>query len=1002
MGDIPPVTIRSIAGLWSSPNPFSKVPEGALEIADDVVIRASGMLEPRRGFAAQNPGAFIGATRIISRVLPTSVNGTRFAALYGGFPFFWDIASQFAFSVPVSPLTISTPVAAPYATDARVAQQGQAANSSFVWTNANAPLSAALPGSTGANQQAVTRYSGLPKAIAPLSALIAAVGNALMSNIARRTYRITLAVFDVQGNFYESSPSEPVWIESSCTITIAGGAGTITATVNGTTVSVVWAVSDAATATALATAITNAAVGVTATAVGGVISLAATRPSTVTVTGTGASATAAKTPQLTLRWPPSAQVDALGGTLSPFFRVWRGLETAPGVPSNDEMFLTREFLPPSYGLGPQGFQDTNTTYTVNDVSIDSLLNVPLYTNPQTGDGLGILSANRRPPVSSCVAYFKGRMYYGRCTYQQQLQIQVIGTGTGGISPGDTATLDGLTFTAGGAGLEATGIFNCPTTAGQIAQNIETTAKSLIECIRYAYGNSAGPGYSRSINRQLYAYYASSDVSDFGRIIIERPLPFASGDDAGISFTVTTVSPGIRFPAGSTTSSDDYSQGGVSWSKPNQPEAVPDINFQIVGDEAKAVLGFSVHRDCMIAYKEDGAYIVRDDGSQAGPSFDLLDTGVICVAPASIAVVSNLAYLLATRGVLQVSEQGTELMSVPIATELLKLFEQSSNNLAAAYGFGSEATRQYVLGVPAGPNEAAASLQYVLRVPEDDSPQPKWTRWTLPGTNSGCALPVTGQFVFAFNAPSLAVTNNTGLLVERFGNVCSLDYQDAFKATTQPAPASGTTDFVVLTSDLRALIGTGDLLFYNPGGGGAKGYTPRVLAVAFDSSANHTTLTLDTAVLWSGGTFLVQPAIRAHWRFSPITGGEPTMEKQWDSLQAYFTYCDADWIDVLLDSEESPLTDYSRVFLDPQLSTQGAEIQGACPLTVSPAPSPALAVGKIQWLRNCRDVGVRLDPAGIEARGRRLGVEMQHAQALSRFRLAAVCATINEVIDSGGR
>ena len=46
---MPAASIKSISGLNTAPNPYSKVPEGALTIADDVRIVGEGVLEPRRG-----------------------------------------------------------------------------------------------------------------------------------------------------------------------------------------------------------------------------------------------------------------------------------------------------------------------------------------------------------------------------------------------------------------------------------------------------------------------------------------------------------------------------------------------------------------------------------------------------------------------------------------------------------------------------------------------------------------------------------------------------------------------------------------------------------------------------------------------------------------------------------------------------------------------------------------------------------------------------------------
>lgn len=910
--EIPPVSIRAIAGLWNSPNPFSRVPEGALDIADEVVLRANGALESRRGF---DPVSVPGA-----RVFPM---GAQYVAVVGPAVLPVDMSTKHGFGL-INTLSGTPAVTAPYSTDPRVNIGATGANQTIITTSQNGPQTTPYPLSLNGIPALIERHiSGLPRCPAPQITLIAAVGNALMSANSRRTYRVTIAWYDSRGNFFESEPSEQVWVE------------------------------------------------------------------------TGGST---QTPQIVLRWPLAMHFPLFDqhGPWAAFFRIWRGVETAVGVPTNDEMFLTREFVPAfaSYGFGNNnGFIDTNGTYTINDVSIDSLLNVPLYTNPQTGDGNGILGSNTRPPVSTAVAYFKGRMYYGRCTYQQNLSLQIIGTGTGGIAPGDTILIDGITYTAGGAGLEASGIFNCPTGAGVVAQNIETTAKSLIECIRQAYCTTGGAGYARQINRQLYAYYASSDVTDFGRIVISRPLPISTSDDPAIGFSATTTSNGVRFPNGSAFSMDNYSPGGLSWAKPNQPEAVPGINFNVIGDENRALLGFSVHRDCLIIYKEDGAFICRDDGGIAGPSFDLLDTSAICIAPASIAVVSNMAYVLCTRGVLQLSEQGTEMMSGPIFEELDKLYRQNANALAIAYGFAHESERLYVLGVPSSASEPACSYQYVLRIPESSNVLPVWSRWLLPGTLHGCVATLTNQIAF--------VTSSL-ILAERRGNVVSLDYFDNYLALSGLTAPGASAAIVVLTGDRRTTIGTGDLLVYNPAGVGGKIYQPRVIAVAYNSTSNQTTLTLDSTVPWAGGTFNTLPSIRCRWRFAPITGGAPTEEKQWGAVQAYFKYLDGDWVDFRLDSEETPLSSFSQVYNDPRNDNFGGQIKLSFPGDVLPDPVPHAAVGAIQWWRNCADVVLRVDPAGVEARGLRLGLEMQHAQAQSSFKLVAISATVKEVTDVGGR
>lgn len=51
-----PHVVNRFTGLYGSVNPFSgRVPEGALEVAENVVIRSVDLMEPRRGYTASSP-----------------------------------------------------------------------------------------------------------------------------------------------------------------------------------------------------------------------------------------------------------------------------------------------------------------------------------------------------------------------------------------------------------------------------------------------------------------------------------------------------------------------------------------------------------------------------------------------------------------------------------------------------------------------------------------------------------------------------------------------------------------------------------------------------------------------------------------------------------------------------------------------------------------------------------------------------------------------------------
>lgn len=911
-GLLPSDSVKSIYGLYNTPNPFGDVPAGALAIADEVTARAGGVLEPRRGM---KPSVQFNADRCFplpgtSKVLTTSRLNAQ--------PTIYDPDLDSTTVLLGSPVM---PLAYPYTGDARMSVQAAAANGNLYLTTARGIVAAAGLASYASSVQQTARPAGLPRPPKPTSGALTGTAAAVFSASSRRAYRVTLAMYDVLGNFVESAPSEQFLLNNG----------------NGT-------------------------------------------PQKAAIFGV-------LPPGLGLNWPAAASPYAAPILM---LRIWRAPEVPTGSTPSDEMFLIGTTIirdGGAYPLAASGYIDTQTTYEFDDPSLDSMLTVPLYTNPRTGDGFGIASSNDTPPAAGALAQFRGRMVYGRPSFRHTLQLQIIGAGTGGIVDGDSIIVDGFTYTARSSTESLCGDFVL-NTGGTPSQNISDTAHSLVDKINLnntqpasffaALGNGLGgptPYTSRPEQYRVVAKYVSSDVNDFGRISIERIFPGTDGDDPTLAFSASTASSGFSFPNGTRNSTNNYFPGGLAWSKFGQPEAVPAVNFTTVGDPQKAVLGFSVHRDAVIIFKEDGAFIYRDDGG-IQPSIDLLDASVVTIAPNSIGVVNNNAYVLTARGPLQVSEQGTLPVGEPILGDLNKLMRQSPSQLALAHGIGYEQDRLYVLGVPASSSEAGCSLQYVLRIPDPGYPPspPRWTRWLRPGTTAGCVLPVQNKLVMAYSrqAPGSNLLNIPlgGMLVERKGGVCSTDFYDYSGAIA--CPANGTTAILTFPADVHLEMARGDVFWYNPAGPGTKVYTGRVLSVA------GAVVTLDTAIPFALGSLTYFRAIQSRWRHVPMTLGEPTSEKLWRYVQFYFDYLDGDFVDVNLDSNKAQVQTASMVSNDPVIANTSD------------------ILSKVQWLRPARDVVLRVDAGQSESRGARLGVEVTHAQALASFRLLAMSANVVEV------
>ena len=105
-----------------------------------------------------------------------------------------------------------------------------------------------------------------------------------------------------------------------------------------------------------------------------------------------------------------------------------------------------------------------------------------------------------------------------------------------------------------------------------------------------------------------------------------------------------------------TSESTRARNRLYWSKMQEPEAVPLLNYTDIGRSDRNILALVPLDNALLIFKEDGIY--RVTGS--GPSnwvVDELDTDKRLLAPSATTVLDNICYALTDRGVFQVSETG---------------------------------------------------------------------------------------------------------------------------------------------------------------------------------------------------------------------------------------------------------------------------------------------------------------------------------------------------------
>ena len=149
---------------------------------------------------------------------------------------------------------------------------------------------------------------------------------------------------------------------------------------------------------------------------------------------------------------------------------------------------------------------------------------------------------------------------------------------------------------------------------------------------------------------------------------------------------------------------------VYYSKFQQPESVPLVNYVDIGAQDKQILRIFALRDSLFVFKEDGLF--RISGETAPWNVALFDSSCIVLAPDSVDVSNNLIYAWTTQGVVSVSEAGVSIISRPIDTEILKLASsQYTGFKTATWGVGYESDNSYTVWTVQQTTDTIAQIGY---------------------------------------------------------------------------------------------------------------------------------------------------------------------------------------------------------------------------------------------------------------------------------------------------
>lgn len=166
------------------------------------------------------------------------------------------------------------------------------------------------------------------------------------------------------------------------------------------------------------------------------------------------------------------------------------------------------------------------------------------------------------------------------------------------------------------------------------------------------------------------------------------------------------------------SSEEFTEFSENETKPNriyysklqQPEAVPIVNFIDVGPEDKDILRIIPLRSSLFIFKKDGLY--RLSGEIAPFNVEQFDNSLILLAPDSVGIVENIIYCWTNAGISQISESGTATISRPIDNIILRLASNNFPNFRTnTFGIGYDSDQSYVVWTIKKIGDDVATIAY---------------------------------------------------------------------------------------------------------------------------------------------------------------------------------------------------------------------------------------------------------------------------------------------------
>jgi hypothetical protein len=376
-----------------------------------------------------------------------------------------------------------------------------------------------------------------------------------------------------------------------------------------------------------------------------------------------------------------------------FFQAYRSVIVSSTIEPPDDLQLVYE--------GTITNTDKANGYVdFEDITPESLRGAFLYTSPTQE---GILQSNDEPPFSVDLCTYKNMTFYANTKGRQNFFLTLISaTGSApGLVLGDTITINGITYTASASEVPASGNFLL-VTSGTASSNISDTTRSLVKVINIRDAN-------------LSAYYISGFNELPGKIWIQ-----ANNYSTSVFYVTAATSGGsqtgcwnpvLQTSGTDNSSTNDENPNRIFFSKIQQPESVPILNYVDAGSRGNEILRIIPLRDSVFVLKEDGVYrIIGEDPSSLRIS--LFDNTIKLLSLESAVEMNNQIYCYTDQGIAAISDNGVQVLSRPIEDQIQQK-EIIQNFFTNSFGVSYEVDRKYLFYCKALSTDSNPSEAYVF-------------------------------------------------------------------------------------------------------------------------------------------------------------------------------------------------------------------------------------------------------------------------------------------------